>query len=77
MAEVLEARIDGRDESGSAVRVDWGRALIAGLVATVAITLSMALFGMNIMKSMGAMVMGAGASTTTQYAVGGLIHLTV
>lgn len=77
MAEAIDDRLHERDESGAGGRVDWGRALMAGLAATVAITISMALFGMNVMKSMGAMAMGAGASTATQYAVGGLIHLMV
>lgn len=77
MAEAIDARMHGRDESGAAGRVDWGRALIAGLVATAAITVSMALFGMNIMKSLGAMMIGAGASATTQYIAGGLFHLLV
>lgn len=62
--------------SGQTSRFSLGRALIAGLVATVIITISMALFGMNIMKSLGSMILPA-SGTSTQYLLGGLIHLMV
>jgi hypothetical protein len=51
--------------------------LLAGILATVIITISMGLFGMNIMKSLGSMMLGPGSSVSTQYVVGGLIHLMV
>lgn len=56
--------------------VDWGWAVVAGIVATVVITISLGLFGMNIVKMLGSSMMpsaGAGA----QYAVGGVIHMMV
>lgn len=56
--------------------VDWGRAVIAGLIATVAITITMALFGQNILKMLGSMIMPMG-STGAQYLVGGVMHLAV
>jgi hypothetical protein len=75
MAQEVDARsrMDGEARS----HVDWGRALLAGLVATVIITISMGLFGMNIMKSLGSMMLGPASSVSTQYVVGGLIHLMV
>lgn len=55
-------------------RVDWGRAIVAGLLATVIMTVTMALFGMNIMKSLGTMLLRGSTSTMMQYLVGGLMH---
>lgn len=57
-------------------RIDWGRALMAGLAATVAITVTMALFGQNIMQMLGSMML-PDAGTATQYIVGGGAHLMV
>lgn len=73
MAEVAIARREGSIGS----RIDWGRALVAGLVATILMTITMALFGMNLMKSLGGMILGADASTAMQYLVGGLIHFMI
>lgn len=53
------------------------RAFLAGLLATIAITISMALFGQNIMKMLGSMVLGSGSSAVAQYLVGSLIHLMI
>jgi hypothetical protein len=39
----------GSSSREQAPSFNWGKALMAGLVATVIITVSMALFGMNIM----------------------------
>lgn len=57
--------------------IDWMRAIMAGLIATVVITVSMALFGTNIMKMLGGMILGQGASPLMQYLVGGAIHFMV
>lgn len=54
----------------------WSRALTAGAVATVVLTVTMMLTGMNIMKSMGAMLL-PNAGTGAQYVAGGSIHLMV
>jgi hypothetical protein len=54
----------------------WSRAILAGLLATVAITVSLAFFGQNIMKMLGSMML-PDASVATQYAVGGAVHLTI
>ena len=67
----------GGSSRGQASSFNWGKALMAGLVATVIITISMALFGMNIMKSLGQMVLGPQSGASTQYLVGGLMHLMV
>ena len=61
------------DRSG----VNWGSAIVAGLVATVVITITLWLSGTNILMALGGMMLGAGASTTSQYILGGLIHLAV
>ncbi len=54
--------------------VNWGRALLAGLVATVAMTVTMALFGMNFVRVLG-MMLAPTASPTAQYFAGGIVHL--
>ncbi|HEY3054613.1 MAG TPA: hypothetical protein VGK31_01645 [Thermoanaerobaculia bacterium] len=56
--------------------IHWGRALVAGLVATVVMTIVGVFLGMNFMKSLGSMLMPQ-ASISIQYAVGGAIHLTI
>src|SRR5918993_874192 len=67
----------GGSSRGQASSFNLGKALMAGLVATVIITVSMALFGMNIMKSLGQMVLGPQSGASTQYLVGGLMHLMI
>lgn len=69
MSETTGISIDER-------RFSWARALTAGLVATVIMTVVMMLTGMNIMKTLGSMVM-PGAGIATQYVVGGAIHLMI
>jgi len=54
----------------------WSRAITAGLVATIVITISLALFGTNIMKSLGSMML-PNANVGVQYLVGGAFHLMV
>jgi hypothetical protein len=56
--------------------IDWSKALVAGLVATVVITVTMALFGQNILKMLGGMIAPT-AGTGTQYAIGGAMHLAI
>jgi hypothetical protein len=58
-------------------RINWSSALIAGLIATVAITITMALFGQNIMKMLGSTMLGENASVAAQYMLGGVFHLMV
>lgn len=55
----------------------WSRALFAGLVATIVMTIVMMVMGMNLMKSLGSMIVGSTASSATQYAVGGAMHLMI
>lgn len=57
-------------------RIDWGRALTAGLVATIVMTVVMALMGTNIVKMLGSMIAGSG-SAAMQYVAGGLIHFMI
>src|SRR6266852_908977 len=56
---------------------NWSRALLAGLVATIVMTIVMMVMGMNLPKSLGSMLVGSKASTATQYAVGGAMHLMI
>jgi len=55
----------------------WSRALLAGLVATIVMTIVMIPMGMNLPKSLGSMLVGSKANTATQYAVGGTMHLMI
>jgi hypothetical protein len=55
----------------------WSRALLAGLVATIVMTIAMMVMGMNLPKSLGSMLVGSQASTAMQYAVGGTMHLMI
>ena len=57
--------------------INWGRAILAGLVGTVVITITLALSGTNIMKALGMMMLGAGTGTTAQYIAGGMMHLVI
>ena len=57
--------------------VNWRSAIVAGLVATVVITITLALSGTNIMKALGGMMLGASAGATAQYMLGGLVHLMI
>ncbi len=54
--------------------VNWGRALFAGLVATVAMTVTMAVFGTNFVRVLG-MMLAPTASLPAQYLAGGIVHL--
>ncbi len=65
-----------QDDPPGQPTIDWGKALLAGLIATAAITVTMALAGQNVMKMLGGML-APGASSGVQYAVGGVMHLAV
>lgn len=56
--------------------LNWSRAITAGFIATIVITISLALSGMNIMKSLGAMML-PNASVALQYLAGGIFHFMV
>ena len=61
----------------------WGRAIIASIIATAVMTGTMALFGLNIMKDLGDIIMlgtkfmGTGAGQLSHYLVGGAFHLVI
>lgn len=55
---------------------DWGRALVAGVIATVAITLSMLVQGNNVFLTLGGMLMPSGGEGM-KYVVGGLMHFMI
>src|SRR3989442_7895138 len=58
-------------------RMDWSRAFLAGLAATVVMTIVVMALGTNIMKSLGSMIVGTSASPALQYAAGGAVHLMI
>jgi len=58
-------------------RIQWGSAITAGLVATIVMTVVMALMKMNIVKMLGSMIVGSDASAATQYIVGGAMHFMI
>lgn len=65
------------DEETRTHTPNWTKAVVAGIVATLIMTITMALFGQNIVKMLGSMILGAGAGTAAQYFVGGLMHFVV
>jgi hypothetical protein len=48
--------------------IHWGRALVAGLVATVVMTIVGVSLGMNFMKSLGSMLMPQASMSNTLWA---------
>lgn len=66
-----------QEAQGSPKQMNWSSALITGLIATVAITITMALFGQNIMKMLGSTLLGENASTVAVYLAGASMHLMV
>lgn len=67
---------DAIEETKAPSEFSWQRAVMAGAVATVVMTVVMMLTGMNVMKSLGMMLLpGAGAGA--QYAAGGAMHLMI
>jgi hypothetical protein len=73
----MSSTIERTSVSQSQPGMNWSRALLAGLAATVVMTIVMVAMGMNLMKSLGAMMVGQNASPGLQYAVGGTIHLMI
>src|SRR5437867_206113 len=57
-------------------RFSWTRALLAGLVATVVMTVVAIPLGMNFMKNLGSML-APRAGMGVQYAIGGAVHLMI
>lgn len=55
---------------------NWGKAVLAGIVATVAITITMLIQGNNIILNLGGMMM-PDAGDGAKYVVGGMIHFMV
>ena len=53
------------------------KAATAGFVATIVMTITMAFVGMNVMKSLGGMIMGPEASMTMHYVAGGVMHFAI
>jgi hypothetical protein len=62
--------------SSDTPRISWTRALTAGLVATVIMTVVLMLTGMNIMKMLGSMI-APGSGSAAQYVIGGAFHLMI
>ncbi len=54
------------DSSGMRT-VNWQRAIIAGVVATIIITITMWISGTNIISGLGMMILGAGSGQAAQY----------
>lgn len=63
--------------SSCCCNVNWSSAIMAGLIASIVMTLTMLLFGMNVMRTLGGLLMGSEASVASQYFAGGLMHLLV
>ena len=58
-------------------KVNWVNLIVASVIATAIVTISMLISGTDIVKALGAMILGGGADTNMQYLVGGLFHLSV
>lgn len=58
-------------------RISPANVLIAGLAATVVVTITMIMSGTNIMQALGGMLLGMDASVTARYLAGGTVHLAV
>lgn len=55
---------------------NWGKAVLAGIVATVAITITMLIQGNNILLNLGGMLMPGGGDAA-KYVVGGIMHFMI
>ena len=64
-------------ECKSCCSICWGSAIVAGLVATIIMTVVMYFEGINITKMLGMMLMGSDAGIGSQYAAGGVLHFAV
>ncbi len=58
-------------------RIRWGRAIGAGVIATIVMTIVMMLLKMNLLKMLGSMIVGSDASLALQYTVGGVVHFMI
>ena len=72
MADIAEVRPGDR----FSVPIQWGRAISAGVIATIVMTIIGAIIKMNFPKMIGSMIL-PNASTTMQYVVGGMMHLMI
>ncbi len=63
--------------SAEGQKISWPSVILAGIAGTVVVTITMWLFGTDIIGSLGAMVLGMGAGDTMRYLVGGVIHFSV
>ena len=57
--------------------ISFGGATFAGIVATVAITITLAFTGTNILQALGGMMLGTDANVIAQYVVGGAVHFLI
>ena len=55
----------------------WSSAICAGFIATLVMTIVMALLGINIILMLGMMILGSDASLMMQYIAGGIMHFVV
>ncbi len=58
-------------------KVSWPSVILAGITGTVVVTITMWLFGTDIIGSLGAMALGMDAAESMRYLVGALIHFSV
>lgn len=58
-------------------KIRWKCAFMAGIIATVAISITMYLCGTNTMRFLGQLIAGKEATIPVQYFLGGLVHFTI
>jgi len=58
-------------------RMSPANVLLAGLAATIVVTITMIMSGTNIVQALGDMLLGMDASVTARYFAGGVVHLAV
>ncbi len=58
-------------------RISPANVLLAGLAATIVVTITMMMSGTNIIQALGNMLLGMDASITARYLAGGTVHLAV
>lgn len=58
-------------------RISWVNVIVAGVAATIVVTITMLMSGTDIIKALGGMVLGMDAGVTEKYWVGGVIHFSV
>jgi len=62
---------------GKRETMDWPGTLLAGVAATIVVTLTMLATGTNILEALGGMLAGPDAGVGQIYLMGGLMHLAV